>query len=753
MNLSFPGCAPVPLAHYLKALGILRLADRRFPESYVQGAWRNDEFVLYGDGIDADALSSFLLRDYEPTPIFAPWNAGSGFYFRERKSDDRDADTGKKVKTGVRDEETAATKVVASVISSKAERLSRYRRSLLHAKESLAALGRTEAPKDEEKADLILRLRNTVADDVLTWFDAAFVLTGKGVSFPPLLGTGGNGGNMDFTSNFMQRLAEVFDFATGEPTASSERWLQSALFGTTIPQIPASAFGQFSPGGGGGFNAGSGFDGGAAVNPWDFILMLEGALLFAVASVKRLGAAGDGSLVSPFTVRKAGIGYASSALSDEDDPRGETWMPIWHQPIGLAELQGLFSEGRAQVGGRAARTGVDLMRAAVSLGVDRGIASFQRFGFHKRNGDLHFAVPLDRVAVRRNEKVDLLADVEIFLDRFRSKAASTNPPAPGGATRALRALEESIVALCRSGEAANIQRVLIALGGCERAMARSLRWTRDTGVLKPIVRLSPRWLAEAYDGSCEFRLAAGFASIAGRYGKDWLPFRAHLEPVQCGVTADKSWCNWTENASPDVVWHEGDLIDVLNRAFARRLVRAQQAGFQALPDNERPDLYRPIVALPLADVAVFITAGPAFDQRVADLLWGLSLIDFRQSFAAPWPTRISEHDEEPPAFYALLRLAFAGNLGVGEAIKLQPAIHARAASARTSDDVLRASEMAVRRLRASSIPPAVERAPLDPCAARRSAAALLFSLTARQLKSLRDAVIRPPKKTLTEAQT
>ena len=732
--IPLPGCAPVPLAHYLKALGVLRLVSAHFPDGRVQGAWRDDQFVLQGEGVDGPALVHFLLHDYEPTPIFAPWNAGSGFYFREAT----ETGSGKKVKTGVRNVPTAATQVVTDVIASKAERLAHYRRSLGHAKEALAALGRIEAPKDEEKADLILRLRNTVADDVLIWFDAAFVLTGSGVSFPPLLGTGGNGGNMDFTSNFMQRLAEVFDFTTGKPTAASERWLGSALFGTAIPQVPASAFGQFSPGGGGGFNAGPGFNGGAAVNPWDFILMIEGALLFAIASVKRLGAAGDGSLASPFTVRKAGVGYASSALADEEDPRGETWMPLWHQPIGLAELQALLGEGRAQVGGRAARTGVDLMRAAVSLGVDRGIASFQRFGFHKRNGDLHFAVPLDRVPVRRNEKVDLLTDVETFLDRFRSKAASTNPPAPGGIARALRALEESIYALCRSGEAGNIQRVLIALGGCERAMARSLRWTQETGVLKPITGLSPRWLVEAYDHTWEFRIAAALAAIGGRYGTDWLPLRAHLEPVQCGVKNQKSWSNWAEDASPDVVWHEGDLIDVLNHAFARRLVRAQQAGLDALPDHEHAR-----IVLPLADIAVFITADAAFDQRVDDLLWGLSLITFHEPFSTPWPVQIRDQDESPPAFYALLRLAFAGNVDPGEAIKLQPGIHARAARAANPGDVLRASEMAARRLRASSVRPAIERAPLDPRAARRAAAALLIPLTTTQTDALRKAVMRP----------
>ena len=55
--------------------------------------------------------------------------------------------------------------------------------------------------------------------------------------------------------------------------------------------------GQFFPGAAGGANATSGFDAASAVNPWDFVLMIEGALLFAATSVKRLESGGDGSLV------------------------------------------------------------------------------------------------------------------------------------------------------------------------------------------------------------------------------------------------------------------------------------------------------------------------------------------------------------------------------------------------------------------------------------------------------------------------
>ena len=76
-NLPLAGCAPVPLAHYLKALGILRLvAEQADPTA--AGCWQRDTFVLHS-ALDRDALLDFFLHRYQPTPILAPWNGGSGF--------------------------------------------------------------------------------------------------------------------------------------------------------------------------------------------------------------------------------------------------------------------------------------------------------------------------------------------------------------------------------------------------------------------------------------------------------------------------------------------------------------------------------------------------------------------------------------------------------------------------------------------------------------------------------------------------
>ena len=712
MNLDLQGCTPIPLAHFLKALGVLRLVSEQLPATCARGLWRNDVFVLDAD-LDEAALVRFFLDDYQPTPILAPWNGGSGFHPGDNQ------------------------KAIHELEATTDKRRASYREAIRMARVCASDLHLTDKPDKETKEKLLLACRNHLPEDALAWLDCAYVLTEGGAKFPPLLGTGGNDGRLEFTNNFMQRLTEVID-TDGNPAKGSIGWLQSALFNKTSDKSSYSVpIGQFFPGGAGGFNSGPGFDGRATVNPWDYLLMMEGAVLFAAASVKRLGVTGDGTLVYPFCVRQAGVGYGSAAASDElsANSRCEMWMPLWERPTSLPELQALLGEGRAQVAGRPARNGVDFMRAAVSLGVDRGISGFQRYGFQVRNGLAYFATPLDRVAVRRNAKVDLLTDLEKngWLERFRSKAASTNPEPPASVARALRALEDAIFGLCRSEEAGKVQQVLIALGQCEKALARSVRWTRESAFLKPLATLSPQWLHAANTGTSEFRLAATLATTQGRYGRDWLPLRAHLEPVTGGI-GEKIWLDWLKVNSNDVLWHEGDPVDVLNEIFARRLIRAEQAS-----PNVRPDWTQ--IPVLLSDLTAFIE-GQVDYNLFADLLWGCSVIDYAQRFDLPWTASSEDHEYRPPAFYTLLKLAFAGRLD-GADIPLQPAIHQRA----IAGDSLAASQLAARRLRASGIIPAIERAPVDRAMTRRAAAALLFPLNPGQLSTLRKSITRPSLQT------
>ncbi len=73
------GCAPAPLAHYLKALGILRLVAEQADRD-ARGWWDGDRFRL-ATNLSRRELDAFFLNDYRPTPLVSPWNKGSGFFF------------------------------------------------------------------------------------------------------------------------------------------------------------------------------------------------------------------------------------------------------------------------------------------------------------------------------------------------------------------------------------------------------------------------------------------------------------------------------------------------------------------------------------------------------------------------------------------------------------------------------------------------------------------------------------------------
>jgi CRISPR-associated protein Csx17 len=153
-ELVLQGCTPTPLASYLKALGVLRLVAEAGadvggdPEA--TGFWRNDMFVLR-TRLTNDELRAFFLERYRPTPLLAPWNGGSGFYFQEGKLKEKDPVTGKKLKTGVRDQETEATKTVAAIEQSTSQRFADYRDAIAIARRVIADFKIVEAPENTSK--------------------------------------------------------------------------------------------------------------------------------------------------------------------------------------------------------------------------------------------------------------------------------------------------------------------------------------------------------------------------------------------------------------------------------------------------------------------------------------------------------------------------------------------------------------------------------------------------------------------------
>lgn len=683
-DLILHGCRPEPLAHYLKALGLLRLVAEQ-ADPHARGSWRGDTFVLRTTLSEAD-LVEFFLNHYTPTPILAPWNGGSGFYDTDQKSG------------------------IDAITASTSPRFSDYRRAIVECGRVLRDLDLSNKPAKDDKPRLVEHLRSELPDPALAWLDAALVLTDDGLDFPPLLGTGGNDGRLEFSNNHMQRLAELLLGAAPSPSTH----LRAALFGEPAAGLLRDkAIGQFAPSHAGGANASAGFERGSLVNPWDYILMLEGAVLFAAAATRKLESTAPGTLAFPFTVRASASGYGSSAMSDETDTRDELWLPLWPHPATLAELRALFSEGRAkvqvsrpdQITSRPAATGIDFARAVTNLGVDRGLTGFVRYGFHVRNGLSYLATPLGRwrVPERPSEHVDLLAPLDRWLTDLRRRA--TGKTAPASLRRALRRLESAILDLCRRSAPRDVQTVLIALGDAEAALARA----RDHADMRPVPRLPALWLERASDPTPEFRLAAALASA---------DLRPRLVPV------DR--VNWSSADHRRTVWTDADLIRNLHACLLRQHLEATQASRQdddlddqtcllrhdledpgpappgiaaQAPPREPPSPFgrlhapgRPRRFAALGDLAAFI-AGHTDDRRLEALARGLSLLDWD---AIPHRAPPPHHLPSPPTAFALLALALRWSPpGHPSPIKSTPGLLARACAG----DLARATELASRRLR------------------------------------------------------
>lgn len=732
--LELCGCSPVPLAHYLKALGVLRVVAEQ-ADAQAAGCWRRERFVLQST-LDKAKLIDFFLNQYAPAPIVAPWNGGSGFFPKK-----------------------TAEAALNAIKNSKSDRFKEYRDVIGHAQlaitpddeEKFLAIrkdsknSKKKAAWEKAKKLLQQRCRNTFPDHALKWIDAAYVLTEEGVQCPPLLGTGGNDGNLEFTNNFMQRLGELFDMDSGESKEEHRAALLQSLFAKNVPGAltTKAKIGQFFPGLAGGVNTASGFEGKATVNLWDFVLMLEGSMVFASASVKRLGDHSSGKLAYPFCVQPSSAGYASASGSDEADSRPEMWMPLWDQPSTLSELLAVFGEGRAQVGRRAARNGVDFARAAVTVGVDRGIAQFQRYGFQVRNGKSYFATPLDCIKVQQNPKANLLSEIKIdlWLSKLRAKAGPKAKKAPASITQALRHIESRIFDLCKEGTSPRLQDLLIILGQCERALSYSVKWALEAGIRPLAGLLSTNWLREANTETPEFRLARSLASTSIRFDKNeekGFAFVQYLEPLH----SRKNGFYWNKEHDPDVQWSRRNLVDNLNKVFSRQFIKITQNDA-----SEFPTVYS--APAPLVDVVAFIE-GRVDDALIEKLVWGLSLINYDSR--NPSSQKQFKQDaakatgsELPPAIYSLMKLCFLPanlppDIALDSKIPVQPQIHRQAALAANAE---KASELAARRLLASGHPTLVQKLNGAHETTIRSAAALLFPIKDSGIRKIKEHVLQP----------
>lgn len=481
-----PGLRPEPLASYLAGLGLIRVLGEQ-ADNNVTATWTPDGLAVT---THVEDIAQWLADDYKPMPVLSPWNGGSGF--------------------GAKDKEPLRR--LGSLHGSTSPRL-----ASLNAAIDIANAVVTKARKHgwitddgvADKAAVVLEFRNTCPDELLPWIDAAIVLAGDETFFPPILGTGGNDGRLEFSTNFHQQLIELIGRTSDKERARVLAAARDLLAGTQQSALSDVPIGQFDPGSAGG--PGSSRFGAAATlaNPWSYVLTVEGAALFA-ASAARRNQHGAGRAAMPFTVNPSPDGSDSGAAGEES--RGELWTPVWHADFTLAEIRQLFAEARASWRGKPARRAVDFYAATRTLGVARGIGEFTRYGLQRRNGLAFTAVPLDRVIVAERPAVQLSAKVEDWVTRLGGSEAST------AVAEAYRAFQAAHLEFARDGGPFALARMLAALTTLEMAAGRSGR-ARETVSVRFAPPAAPflavlRDLGEPGRGEPEFRVAVGLASCA-----------------------------------------------------------------------------------------------------------------------------------------------------------------------------------------------------------------------------------------------
>ena len=659
------GCRAEPLLSYLAGIGVVRLvAEQLNPD--VSARWEGDHLVITAEGLDEKHLVEFFAEGYRPTPLIAPWNGRGGFQDgKERPSE----------------------KIVKKVERSSSNRLEPYREAIKVARDTWEVARGHELIEDgkipnRRKAQFVELCRARFPDEALNWLDASVVLLDDDISFPLILGgAGGVIGSLDVSFTFLKHLDDLglLDRPESESTRQNTNQLDGpsllrhALFRNSEVRLARHSAGQFDPGGVGGPNSSWSGDGDELANPWSFVHAMEGAIVFASAASRRLSAesqTGGRKASMPFTVAATTVGYGSASVGEE--PRGELWVPLWRDGQSYPEIRHFISEGRSQWGRNQARSGLDFVRAAATLGVDRSVDEFVRYLVSVRHGQNVLAVPIGRFKVSDHVRpeADLLRQLDGWVGRARS---NMTPPAVNAT---LNALDRAQFDVSRLGGARRLQTVLAALAEAEQVASRSPAY-RKARRLDPIVGLSAReWVPLLDDDSAEFRVAVGLASLSDQVSSG-TPSSAEavggsLATILRPVNRARYGFNWS-TSGPRV----GNLghrppFDILNDVVGARAALAASVRFEDEGHDDiagLPFAFDYGFSIALADIGRLL-CGQLDEERVGVILAGLLLLNWKDAFSvvaahlvAPDDPVARLHAASLPT-YAVLAPFFAGRLPV-----------------------------------------------------------------------------------------
>jgi CRISPR-associated protein Csx17 len=650
--LELRGCTPEPLGNYLKALGVFRLIGEQADPSarawwkggylhILQGKW---EPLPESTGAE-DQLGDWLLNQCRFTPLIAPWQKGTGYLAigKRRAGADALTDLLQAEQPGTESFRVVFRDFAASLGVTVGEDPSKW---LEEMKQCNAELPDTH---------LLRVLRNRVRPtSALKWLDVV------GMSLPqsedsgstswfPIVASGGGEASGQYVVNHQQRLKAVL---LDDDSASRLR-LRSSLRGENQPgSLEADSMGaMYYPSLMEAPNVGQTFasEPKRRVNPWDFILLLEGTLVWAMAASRRQGVTSERASF-PFYCRSsfggsATIGPKEVEGAEQSIANGELWCPVWTRPSSLAEIQRIFAEGRLQIGERVCSRSLDFALAMKGFGLDRGIEAFHRYSLVERSGSGRqttlLAVPNGCFVPDRSASMSLLGDLREFADDIAVNVVDSSQQqrrlmlARVEFERAWFAATSSAVAGDSESLAPMLADLLISVGRLMRELGTS---TTKPGIVKirrggktaekrvsPVGPFSHGWLEAlgTANRTSVFRLARASAGIAAwgestAYGQAQPAvesLRANLLPV----TRQGKYWNWDDKTRSSV-WVRGAPVEVnLGATLRRRLIEAQRGEGDGLP------LWSPYGAT-FEDLLAF-WHGNIDEERLTDLIHALSLID------------------------------------------------------------------------------------------------------------------------------
>ena len=666
--LELRGCTPEPLGNYLKGLGVFRLlAEQADPQAR---AWWNDGFLRVHTKWSPDEVKSFFLRGigeektpiYSPTPIFAPWGGRSAFI-----EDGGNAKAIARLKRLLMEE-------------SLHPRFESSRKSIRASKAMLLRLGiHKQKDKDKLKQHIFAVSRNGWTASALDWFNASIALQ-EYAEYGFLFGTGGNEGSTNITNNFWRFVEDAIGLPSSTSLPESKNLLESALFSvarnSTVLRAKVkgqktaedkdekknTTAGQHFPAASSSENYGQAYYGANATNGWDVVLMMEGAILFAGATTKRLSQLGKGRAAFPFMLDMLGVGNPTDSLSDESKQnqnplaakcQAEFWMPLWNIPTAYGDLQTLILEGRLQrPSGKPTENTLQAKEAIASLGTARGLSAFHRVGLFRRRGDIYIAASLGYETTspsRFTGLVDELADFSAEVYRkLRLKDRDDRAKARNLPERIVRArlqFHQCLASLLdlKSGSfdpSKCIADVLVATARVEREV--SLLKDREQ-LINPCPALSRKWEPDDIDDS-ERCLARAIAGIAA-WGESSDPYRPAVDAIRSNLLPvrrrGRAW-QWDE-ISRSTVWSRGaSLTANMSAVLRRRLIDAQRGKGDGLP------LWSPQGAT-CADLLAYWNSD-IDEARLAELIHGFALIDsgtWTQNGIDDWQQKRPERCETP----------------------------------------------------------------------------------------------------------